>query len=116
MNVNKLIDDTLSPLGYPVDYISYAGSADRYFTYNYADDRAELYADNEPINDVAYMQIHFFSPKTFNHMQVKKQVRKSLYNAGFSYPRISSFYEDDTGMNHLVFECEIEGISDIEED
>lgn len=115
MNANRLIEDTLSPLEYPIDYMSYAGSAERYFTYNYSDDRAELYADDEPVNDIAYIQIHFFSPKTFNHMQLKKQVRERLFSAGFSYPRISSFYENDTDMNHLVFECEIEGISDIKE-
>lgn len=116
MNVNSKVKDTLSPIGYDVEFGTYKGTADKYFTFNYADDRAELYGDGEPIYDIAYLQIHFFAPKTFNHMTIKQQTRSKLFKAGFSYPSVQTFEEDDTGKFHLVFECSIDGESDTEED
>lgn len=120
MNVNNKIIDTLKYFGYPIKPDVYKLSStekasDKYFTFNYEDDRGEIFEDNKPIIDTAYLQIHFFSPRTFNNLTIKKQVRSKLFQAGFSYPQISSFYEEDTDTNHLVFQCHIDGQSETEE-
>jgi hypothetical protein len=92
----------------------YKGTATTYIVFNYEDDRATEYEDNEPKSDTAYLQIHLFCPGDFNYNTLKKQIRSKLYLAGFSYPQISSFYEDDTDKNHLIFQCQIEGQSERE--
>ena len=107
MNVNSLIESTLQPLGYPVAFGKYEGNTSPYIVFNYADDRAVSYADDTPQLDVASVQVHLFAPKTFNHMTVKRNIRARLHAVGFSYPAVSTFYEDDTNLFHLVFECEI---------
>lgn len=115
MNANSIIINALSPLGYPVKPDVYTGTESIYFTFNYSDDRSEDFADDEPQNDVAYMQIHLFTPQTFNITNLKKQARMKLFQAGFTYPSIQQFYENDTKMNHVVFTCQIDGQPETEE-
>lgn len=115
MNVNKLIIDTLTPLVTDVVPTKYNGTATTYITFNYEDDRAVEFADDTPITDVAYLQIHLWCPRTYNFYSKKAQIRKALFKAGFSYPQITTLYEDDTEINHIIFQCEIEGQSETEE-
>jgi hypothetical protein len=123
LNVNILIIDTLSPV-VPNDtpdeanikLNKYSGTSETYVTFNYEDDRATHYEDNEPKIDTAFLQIHLFCPADFNYNTLKKQIRSKLYRAGFSYPQITGpFYEDETGKNHIVFQCQIDGQSETEE-
>lgn len=115
MNVNQLIIDTLSPLGYPVDADKYKGDAKTYITFNYEDDRAVEYADDAPTIDVAYLQIHLFAHGTTNIMSVKKQIRAKLFKAGFTYPVVTSVFETESETNHVVFQCSISGAPESEE-
>lgn len=120
MNVNKLIKDTLQPLIPNVNTLLptvspnvYTGTEKTYITFNYEDDRAIDFADDTPQTDIATIMIHLFTPT--NYMALKKQIRLKLFQAGFSYPSITEFYETDTKLNHIVFQCEIEGQSESEE-
>lgn len=115
MNVNNLIITALKPLVADVVPGHYTGTAKTYIAFNYEDDRGELFADDEPEIDKAYMQIHLFTPGSFNYMTLKKQIRQALRKAGFSYPTVQSYYESDTDKNHIIFQCEIEGDSETEE-
>ena len=115
MNVNGLISNALKSLGHPVYPDKYTGTAETYIIFNYEDDRGEVFADDEPEIDKAYLQIHLFCPGNFNYMTLKKQIRSKLFRAGFSYPSITSLYEKDTDKNHIIFQCEIEGESETEE-
>jgi hypothetical protein len=108
MTINEKVVSALSGLGYEIEFGIYKGSNDKYITFNFIDDRAELFADDAPIENTVDLQIHFFAPKNYNHMNDKKTIRNSLYNAGFSYPTIQTFYENDTELFHLVFECSID--------
>ncbi len=115
MNVNNLIIESLSPLGHPVVPTVYTGKEKIYITFNYADDRGEIFTDNKPVIDIAYMQIHLFSPENFNNMALKKKIRVKLLEVGFTYPHIVSQYEADMKINHIIFECEIAGKAESEE-
>lgn len=115
MNVNENIIAALSPLGYPVEPSIYTGKSDKYFRFNYVDDRGEVFADDTPQIDRAYLQIHFFCPQSFNYMTLKKQARSKLFKAGFSYPSIAETDENDTGKHHIIFETDIDGESETEE-
>lgn len=115
MNVNSLIIKTLKPLVPDVVATKYTGTNETYITFNYEDDRGEVFADDEPLIDVAYMQIHLFCPRAFNFNQLKKQIRSALFKVGFSYPEVQPLYEDDKEINHIVFFCSIEGEPEVEE-
>lgn len=108
MSVNSILKTCLETNNYPVEFMDYDGSATTYFTFNFVDERGELFCDDAPEMVETYVQIHFFSPKTFNHLALKNKVRNDLLALGFSYPTVQTFYEDDgaTKLNHLVFECE----------
>lgn len=104
--MNAIIQTLLLTLGYPVEFLDYDGGALSYFVWNYADDRGGDYADDAPNTTVYSIQVHFFCPKSFDFIALKTQVRELLFNAGFSYPTIQIFYESDTKVNHIVWECE----------
>ncbi len=52
------------------------------------------------------MQIHLFEKG--NYMQMRRDIRSALRNAGFEMMGIETMYEKDTGYHHLCFECWIE--------
>lgn len=115
MNVNPLIISTLHPEGLPIMPGVYTGTADKYYTFNYADDRCEVFADNAPQIDVASIQVHLFVPLDYNYIALKKRTRARLLEAGFSYPSITELTEEDTKKRHIIFQCEIDGQSESEE-
>lgn len=115
MTVNEKIIQALSPFGLKVTPDFFGGGAEEYFTFNYADDRASDFGDNEPIHVVAYMQIHYFCPVKKDHLKLKKEVRKALMEAGFTYPVVIDATVSGDEERHLVFECSIENEDELEE-
>ena len=115
MSVNSRIIKALKPFGYPVNLDFYNGKEERYFSFNYADDRATSYADNEPVEAKAWVQIHLFLPAKENYLTLKKQVRKALFRADFSYPSVEMDVEDEIEpVRHLIFECETHNNEELE--
>ena len=115
MTVNKRIIDALSPLGIPVTADFFGDSEEEYITFNDVTDKGALYADNEPVADVAEMQVHYFLPTTKNYLENKKKIRKALLAAGFTWPDVTVLTEPDQKTRHLTFECEIENEEELEE-
>ncbi|MDF2537411.1 MAG: hypothetical protein K0S76_432 [Herbinix sp.] len=115
MNVNPIIKSVLEPEGLPVVPGIYTGTSDKYYTFNYEDDRAIVYANDTPQIDVASIQVHLFVPIDFNYIALKKRTRSRLFGAGFSYPVITEQDEKDTKKKHIIFQCEIDGQSETEE-
>lgn len=107
MTIQKLIMDTLAPFGYPVVPDVYDGGEKKYFTFNISDDRGDLFADDYPSTNRVTMQVHFFLPQSENYITEKAAIRGALLDAGFTYPVIEMLTEDDTGVRHIVYECEI---------
>ena len=114
MNVNPIIINALMPEGLPIAPGIYTGTADKYYTFNYEDDRGDVYADDTPQIDVASIQIHLFVPLGFDYIALKKRTRSRLFGAGFSYPVITELDEKDTKKKHIIFQCEIDGQSETE--
>lgn len=114
MNVNPIITNALEPEGLPVIPGRYTGTEDKYYSFNYEDDRGLVFADNDPQIDVASIQVHLFVPLDFNYIQLKKRTRARLFKAGFSYPYITEFIETDKKKIHIIFQCEIDGQSESE--
>lgn len=110
MNVNELIQNSLAPLNLPVFANVYTGSAADYITFNYADERPILYADDVDEFDETTIQVHYFTQE--NPQAMKKQIRKLLRQNGFSIESTQELYERDTKYNHVVVYANIESYID----
>ena len=107
MTVDSLIVSALSSLSLPVYADVYTGDEADYITFNYADERPALRADDTDIYDETTIQVHYFTKS------IQTQQRKPF---GGYYARValliistSQFYEDDTKYRHVVVEAWIEG-------
>lgn len=111
MNVNPIIVSALASLSLPVAANVYAGAATEYITFNYADERPALRADDTDILDETTMQVHYFTKG--NPQANKKAIRRLLRAAGFTIQSTTEIYESDTGYTHVIVYAWIEG--DIED-
>jgi len=110
MNVNAKVINALSSLNIPVHADIYNGPDDEYITFNYADERPALRADDEDILDETTIQVHYFTRS--NPQNNKKAIRRNLRSVGFSIQSTQEFYEDDTGYFHVIIYAWIEGAVD----
>ena len=39
---------------------------------------------------------------------MKNRIRTALFDQGFTFPEVTVLLEEDVGIRHLVFECDIE--------
>lgn len=115
MTVNKKIINALQFLRIPVTADFFGGEKEEYITFNYVADSGEVYADNEPTEDVVSLQIHYFLPSDRNYLENKRKIRKALMKAGCTYPEVTIIMEQDNKTRHLIFECEIENEYELEE-
>lgn len=110
MNVNAMVINALASLSLPVHANVYNGEAEEYVTFNYADERPALRADDTDILDETTIQVHYFTrtdPSTN-----KKTIRRLLRAAGFTIQSTQELYESDTGYFHVVVYAYIEGAID----
>ncbi|HRS66161.1 MAG TPA: hypothetical protein P5519_09795 [Spirochaetia bacterium] len=108
MNVNPIIISALSSLNLPVTANVYEGTADEYITFNYADERPALRADDTDLYDETTVQVHYFTRG--NPQPNKKAIRRLLRASGFTIISTSEFYESDTKLQHIVVEAWIDGV------
>ena len=85
-----------------------------YITYTLIRDGAVVSADDAPVHDVALLQIHWFLPRDIEYDATKKQIRKLLLDAGFTWPIITTLTEPDNKTRHIIFECELENDDELE--
>lgn len=110
MNINTMVINALTSLNLPTHANVYNGAADEYITFNYADERPVVRADDIDILDETTIQVHYF---TRNNPQTnKKAIRRLLRVAGFTIQSTQEIYENDTGFFHVVVYAYIEGAID----
>lgn len=110
MNINTTVVTALTPLNIPVAANAYLGEATEYITFNYADERPALRADDTDILDETTIQVHYFTRG--NPQTNKKAIRRLLRAAGFTIQSTQELYESDTGYFHVVVYVWIEGAID----
>lgn len=108
MTTFERIIQAIKPFGYPYSPGVYKGPGKHWFTYNYADDYAGSFADDEPQSVINQVQLHFFLPAAEDYVAVKNKIRTALFENGFTFPEITLLDDPDPSLRHLVFECEIE--------
>lgn len=112
MNVNQKIESALSemvsgniwPLSCPLETLP-----SEYIVYNPERENAETFGDDEDLDWVQHMQVHWFkkekSKKPVNYIKPRKEIREKLREAELAVTEINTFFEDDTGYTHLCFSC-----------
>jgi hypothetical protein len=110
MNINTTVINALSSLKLPTHANVYNGTSDEYITFNYADERPALRADDTDILDETTIQVHYFTRG--NPQTNKKAIRRLLRAAGFTIQSTQELYESDTGYFHVVVYAYIEGAVD----
>lgn len=104
MSVKELVITTLKPLVSEVYPVHYGGDSKTYIVFNSEDENGINYADDEPEDEEINLQIHLYTHDDYTDLA--KQIKKALFGAGFSYPKIEmEQFENDTELNHVTFSC-----------
>lgn len=89
------------PIG--LEFVKNPGNS-AYFAIGIASDSAIHFADNGPLMDETRWLVDFYYPPSFDAESIRKSIRKALFQAGFTYPRIARIYEYELEVYHLIFE------------
>ncbi len=109
MGVLRKLRDAIRQTGYDMAQDAYMGTEDRYIVYNVAAESPSGFADDMPLSDTVYFQVHIFLPRKIDYQPVQKQLRGLLLEAGFSYPSVGlNTVERETGIRHICLETSIE--------
>lgn len=106
MDVKSLLGLLREEFKMPAEADKYNGKAPEWIVLNYSDDRPVVYGDDTDIVEQITIQVHMFC---FKNVETKKKaLRRSLRRKGFLILSTSQFYENDTGLTHIVVECQTE--------
>lgn len=104
-SVNKRIMDALAFTGYDVSFNTYVGNESSYFVF-LVNAVPEYFTDDEVMYVINNIDLHLYCPVTTNTTQLRKDVKKALQTAGFTYPAETDL--SDEHSQHFLYECEIE--------
>lgn len=94
MNINSRITGLEEVTGCPVEADIYTGTADRYITFTWEDERPASHGDNRAVADTAYLQISYFCPSDYDYFADKHTIRDYLESWGCKVS-MRSWLEDD---------------------
>lgn len=101
MSINKLIIDTLKPLGIPTRFQTYEGKEETYITFFCYNEQGEIYGDDIEIVTGFYMQVDIWSKGNIEKLKI--DTAKLLNASGFIKRTIHDApYEPDTKIYHKV--------------
>lgn len=108
MNVNPLLMELKTVTKLPVVPDIYEGSKDKYITFTYQDERPSFFGDNNVLDDVAYISVNLFTPKDFNYMSLKEDIKTYLESIGVLTNCESYTYtENQIPIRQTIFEVQI---------
>lgn len=96
MSLNKLIMETLKPLGVPVAFANYNQTADTYIVFIEYNQAPKLNADDKEIITKHFFQVDVFSKE--NYLQLVEELKERMKQAGFSRMFESEIYEEEMKM------------------
>lgn len=115
MTIYQKIETALASLEIPIEEDFFGDGADEYITYTLVRDGAAVIADGAPQNEVSELQIHYFAPRSKEYDAIRKQIRKLLLEADFTWPVVTVLIEPDNKTRHIIFETEIENDEEMED-
>lgn len=108
MNVNPLIMELKTVTKLPVVPDIYEGTEDKYITFTYQDERPAFFGDNDVLNDIAYISVSLFTPKSYNYMSLKEDIKEYLESIGILTNCESYCYtENQIPIRQTIFEVQI---------
>lgn len=96
--MNKLILDTLNPLGVPVAFQEYKGAASTYISFFIINEQSALHADDDEVKTGYSLQVDVWSKSDYTTLV--DQVKQVMTVAGFRRSSAADLYEKDTGIYH----------------
>jgi len=107
MTWQETLVSVMKKLGIPCEEIIYGGEEQVYSTFNNSVIPTN-YADDEPQHERVLIQLHLFAPKVMDTRILRRQIKLSVHEAGFTYPSQVDAGDDDE--QHITFEFEtVEG-------
>ncbi len=103
MTVDARIKQALEPFGYKISSGTSSGENPPYFTFGYTV-LGDGYADDEPTHERYLCHVELYLPLTFNYHDLSGKVKKTLHQAGFTWPNL--YVTDDGTTRQLSYECE----------
>lgn len=91
--MNKLIMDTLRPLGVPVSFMNYNNTASTYIVFLEYHQASFFNGDDTEQYTKHFYQVDIFS--SGNYLQLVKDVKKAMKEAGFGRMFESETYDDE---------------------
>ena len=111
MTVCEKLCNILEEMNLPVAEGVYKGTAKEYFTFNTFSEHPVISADDEIIEEVSEIYLHYFT-KDNAHLN-KTKIKNLLRDNEVNVVDIETLYEKDTGYTHIVFQLQI--INDTDE-
>lgn len=108
MNINNLIMPLADVAKVPVSPNYYGGNAQEYITFNYADERPDVWADDSELFDKTTIQVHWYF-KIGSPAEKKKLLRDYLRGRGFFISYTNEQFEEDTKYTHITVSAVIGG-------
>lgn len=96
--LNKLILETLSPLGVPVGFQKYSGQSLTYITFHEYLQTGEKFEDDDEAFTGHYIQVDVWSKSDYTDLV--NSIKQVLKTASFKRLDEADFYEPDTGLYH----------------
>ena len=96
--LNKMILETLSPLGVPVGFQKYSGQALTYITFHEYLQTGEEFEDDGEAFTGHYIQVDVWSKSDYSTLVAG--IKQALKNAGFNRLDEADLYEPDTALYH----------------
>lgn len=100
MSLNSLIINTLRPLGVPVAFLRYTGKKTTYITFFEFNQRSALSGDDAEKATAYSIQVDIWSQG--NYLNLVKQVKEAMTQAGFRRTFEMDMYESDANYYHKV--------------
>lgn len=104
----KTIADVLGVRAYPDVYPG--DDLNTWITYNLAEEHGDLSGDDRPNEVVQTVQVHLFIRTGQSYTALKNNIREALFDAGFTWPEVTTDYESDQKLRHIIFESEFEEV------
>ena len=87
----------------PAEFRTYTGKSKTYITYTFTDDDPALFAEDQEVGSVAYIDIDIFS--SGNYLAIEKKIKEVMKANNFIRTGSSpDMYENDTGLYHKTLE------------
>ena len=106
MSALSAIREALLPLGYEISPTMNTHKSDTYITYGEIMDHGEDFGDDSPEHVRVTVRVHFICPYNKNYLTAKRNIRRAIAAADFTFPYIEDASLPDDNIRHLVYTTE----------